>query len=748
MIDDILRLFVQNCGPAKLTVSLGIDQNISELGHESTLYHFIGSNSGIYISSLLIRNLRPLVPVAWSRNSCRVLAVGAVPATNSELKSELTVAGLNIGQFSLQFADDVDFSECGAALSGAVAGIIIHAVSNAALIHTSETNRREFENLNAIVESTNNLIIRTDKLGFIVWVNRAFETFTGYALQEVLGKTPGSVLAGPETEPGKTAKLRQAIRDVRPLKTKITNYTKSGEVYKVSIYLNPIYDRNDNHVGFMSIQQNISDEEYLKQQLSEAVKDKALYAELAAHNPVPSFRYAVGSLKLEYANAAGMKCLKNLEKSPNDLADWNTFLVFCSNAPVDFAKELAFSNANYICDVTITEGNSFNVYWHDVTQLRKTDMALSKALDKLIDQKKLYEKILDNIPVEIALLDKEKKYRFVNREAIKNEHIRKWIIGKTDFEYVTYRNRPASVAERRTAYLDQVFSGGSHPEWIEQQQLPDGTSKVIERKYHKYADSEFAIGYGLDITRPITHANELKTKNDELRKINSELNFFVYSVSHNLRSPLLSVKGLIEILQEERNQGDGKVDVFEYVDFMSTAIQRLDETIVDILNYFRNTRSELDISKIDIQAVCQNIFKDLKFFHSHIVGFSMSAQVHAHFFSDAQRLTSLINNLISNAVKYADLKKPNPFVKVSIEIDERQLVFVVEDNGEGIAIDIQERVFEMFFRGSSNSVGSGLGLFITKEIVAKLEGTLQLESTPGIGTKFTAVIPNRLPALG
>ncbi len=746
IIDEILKVFVHSIGPAKLTVSLLTPLGTAKSGHSPTTCVLIGSKSEIHVSSFLIRNARPNIgrlPNLKLKSECKVVAAASGIVV---LQGDLKCDGAHWGSFALESEHPVHFGEWAGLVAKMTAAVLVHAFKVREARNLVEEYRNEYENLHAITESTTNLIIKTDTLGRVVWVNRAFETFTGYSLNDVVGKTPGSVLAGPETEPEKTKLLRDAIKSVSPLFTKITNYTKMGDKYFVSINLNPIFDQRNIHTGFMSVQQNIPEEEMLRQQLVAAVKDKVLFSDIAAHSLVPLFRFRIADLSREYVNAAGMKHIRKIKRHAADWDIWSSFLTACKTASTGFARELAFSDVHFICDVTFTDTGSFNVYCHDITKLRRTDQALSNALDKLIEQKKLYENILDNIPIDIALLDRDKRYRFVNKAAVKSDKIRTWIIGKTDLEYVQYRNRPKDVAVRRTSYLDQVFSGGTHPEWIEEQQMPDGTVKVIERKYHKYPDSEYAIGYGFDVTRPINHAKELQAVNEELRKTNTELDFFVYSVSHNLRSPLMSVKGIIEIIQDERHTKTAGTDVYEYIDYISAAVQRLDATIVDILNYFRNTRADQVVTEIDVQDACQVIFNDLKFFHAHPVELHLDSNVTSTFFSDEVRILSLFKNLISNSVKYADLKKPRPYVKVSVKVDKRELVFVVEDNGEGIPKEIQDRVFEMFFRGSRTSVGSGLGLYMCKEMVAKLNGTIELDSTPGLGTKITLTIPNQRPS--
>ena len=102
----------------------------------------------------------------------------------------------------------------------------------------------------------------------------------------------------------------------------------------------------------------------------------------------------------------------------------------------------------------------------------------------------------------------------------------------------------------------------------------------------------------------------------------------------------------------------------------------------------------------------------------------------------------MLNNLISNAIRYHNPERENPFVRINANINESGAKIEVEDNGIGISQEYHEKVFEMFYRVSESSNGSGLGLYIVKEAVNKLNGDITVKSTPGVGSKFTLHIPN------
>jgi signal transduction histidine kinase len=233
----------------------------------------------------------------------------------------------------------------------------------------------------------------------------------------------------------------------------------------------------------------------------------------------------------------------------------------------------------------------------------------------------------------------------------------------------------------------------------------------------------------------------LRKQNEELVKINKELDSFVYSVSHNLRAPLMSVLGLINLVQLENKDGDQTMN--NYFQMMQHSIHKLDETLKEILDYSRNARSALNITGVDIKKMTEDSFERLKYMEgSDAVAKSIEIDDNIPFYTDAYRLSVIINNLVSNAIKYRDVHKTNSELKVKIKITDTHLDVTFVDNGIGISAEYRPKIFEMFFRATERSEGAGLGLYIVRETVDKLHGTITVESEIGHGTTFKILIPN------
>lgn len=234
--------------------------------------------------------------------------------------------------------------------------------------------------------------------------------------------------------------------------------------------------------------------------------------------------------------------------------------------------------------------------------------------------------------------------------------------------------------------------------------------------------------------------NKLILQNSELMKTNSELDKFVYSVSHDLRAPLSSMAGVVEIALDEAKEEI----VIENLNMIRGSIKKLDGFILDILDYSRNARVEVVKEDVDLNEILSDVRENLKYMGKNQknvrVDFTVSGENILR--TDKSRLSIILNNLISNAIRYSNFDLDDPFVMVTVRSDEKKTKISVKDNGIGIEKDQQQKIFEMFYRVSKDSIGSGLGLYIVKECVTKLLGSISVVSKASEGTEFIVEIPH------
>lgn len=231
----------------------------------------------------------------------------------------------------------------------------------------------------------------------------------------------------------------------------------------------------------------------------------------------------------------------------------------------------------------------------------------------------------------------------------------------------------------------------------------------------------------------------LEDERERLSKINKELDSFLYSTSHDLRAPIASILGLTNLARHEIT--DPKAT--EYMLMIDERIKKLDHVIDDILTLSRSKKADIKIETLDFNTILKDVVSDVKFNEgapSIVLDYTESS-LHV-FTSDYNQIKIILANLISNAVKYHNLKQTNPVIRVQFHRVGKQVEISVEDNGMGISKESLPRIFEMFYRGTSSSDGTGLGLYIVKEAVAKLKGTVSVKSELQKGTTFTVVLPN------
>ncbi|MDO6471647.1 PAS domain S-box protein [Maribacter sp. 1_MG-2023] len=231
----------------------------------------------------------------------------------------------------------------------------------------------------------------------------------------------------------------------------------------------------------------------------------------------------------------------------------------------------------------------------------------------------------------------------------------------------------------------------------------------------------------------------LETQFHELQKTNSELDSFVYSASHELRAPLTSVLGLIQLIQIENI--DPKL--FQHLNMMKKSIERLDDFIKDIIEYSRNKHLAIKLDSINFSTLIEHSLESLWYLeNTHKINIQVSVNDKIEFVSDSKRISIILNNFISNAIKYHDVSNNDAVIWIQVKTNKKEAVLIIKDNGVGIENDQLEKIFEMFYRVSSKVMGSGIGLFIVKEVLSKLNGTIDVKSKIGEGSTFTLKIPN------
>ncbi len=234
-------------------------------------------------------------------------------------------------------------------------------------------------------------------------------------------------------------------------------------------------------------------------------------------------------------------------------------------------------------------------------------------------------------------------------------------------------------------------------------------------------------------------AAELCHSNKELIKTNKELDRFVYSVSHDLRSPLTSILGLITFIEEDSKEPD----TLEQVKMIRISINRLDGFIKNILSYSQNNRTGLETQKIPIKKTIHEIVASVQNIkEAGKIYFHIDIDEQHPFYSDWHRFNTVLENLVSNAIKYHTKEATGRYLKLIGTSDKEELKLSISDNGIGIDPEFHDKIFEMFYRLPGKTDGSGIGLYIVKETLEKMQGAIEIQSEKGVGTTFNIKLKN------
>ncbi|MBK5279800.1 MAG: HAMP domain-containing histidine kinase [Bacteroidia bacterium] len=229
----------------------------------------------------------------------------------------------------------------------------------------------------------------------------------------------------------------------------------------------------------------------------------------------------------------------------------------------------------------------------------------------------------------------------------------------------------------------------------------------------------------------------LEDERNKLKKANRELDNFLYRSSHDLRSPIASVLGLTSVAMIEMQEPKS----LEVMAMIEGRVKKLDLIIADILDLSRSTKAQLKIEKIDFNVLMEDILSDIRFNkNSDAILFLYDPNLINIFFADYSQMKIVMSNLVHNAVKYHRTDQPNPFISVDFKKKGEQVIISISDNGQGIEVKHQPKVFEMFYSASTNSDGTGLGLYMVKEVLNKINGSIHLKSERGEGSTFTITL--------
>ncbi|MBI1267153.1 MAG: PAS domain-containing protein [Cryomorphaceae bacterium] len=615
-------------------------------------------------------------------------------------------------------------------------------------IETITASEIELRKLSLISTKTKNGVIITDKFGCIEWVNQSFSDTTGYTLEEVIGKKPKDFLQGDSSDQEAIQKLREALLIKKPIEVTLINHRKDGGTYYNQLEITPVFDDLGNHVNFIALQKDITSEIIAQQEI---LRINSRFELITAKSNIGIWEMYPKTGKLAWNEhlvsqyGATINPLEPHERFwekailSDDLERIRREVYALYNQDADIfedevnIKRLDNGAQRILKIMTIVERDENDEVLRlvgtsiDITEEREAERKLKASEEK-------YRTIIDNMNLGLMEVDTFGTVVFSNKKF-------REMAQATPIESLMLTQDVESV-------LIQKLGKG---EIIEYRKIDEGAFEISLQTsndtlvhylissgptFNQQKQIAGQISIYLDITDLKSIQQDVIEKNNELHKINHELDNFVYSISHDLRSPILSIKGILGLVIDNNTLTESDQ---RYLALAVESSERLDGTIKEILDYSRNARLELQFSNFDITEMVTGIFNDLRFTDNESLSLSLQMEGNKEICSDHYRMSTLLKNLISNAVKYRRHVNDS-YVKVDIQHTAEKLTIAISDNGEGISAKNLKKIFEMFYRASSSATGTGLGLYICKEIINKLSGKINVKSELGKGSTFEVEI--------
>jgi len=619
----------------------------------------------------------------------------------------------------------------------------------------------------------------------IIYVNNAFCQMTGYRSEEAVGRSMELLYGGglgdasAQAQP-EEALWQKALHSEKESRFTLKQYRKNGESFFGETSLSPIFNRQGQLTHYIGIQNDVTQrivyEELLKKivegisgEIGEAffqslVKTIALALEV-------DFAY-VGIISPIYPDHIQMLafCQDQALREPDNYALRDSVseqilkkgsVSVAEKAQALFPKDQHLQNQEVesLIGVALKDSEErpigLMVVAHrkpikhllnattllEIFAIRaSTELERSSTIEALQKSQEKFRKLAVNSPDIIYLsefLDNQtQRVIYINRNTLFGYSLAE--INTSGF--VNKFIHPDDLG-RLEASITRLFAEGN----LESDELE---YRVFDKKgkqewvYRRHTVMERSrSGKPKQLLINLTLITEKKAAEQELLKTNYELDSFVYRSSHDLRAPLRSILGLVNILHIEPDPQAQK----EYLELIEKSVKKLDSFIADMTDFSRNSRLEMEAKAIDFEQLLKESIENLQYMEqAPRIRIEQDIRTEAVFCSDRKRLSILFQNLLSNAIKYHNFQQEQPFIKVSISplADAEGVEIRFQDNGQGIQEEHLVRIFDMFYRANSEAQGSGLGLYIVAQVVERLRGRIEVASVFGQGSTFTLRLPN------
>jgi signal transduction histidine kinase/uncharacterized protein HemY len=276
---------------------------------------------------------------------------------------------------------------------------------------------------------------------------------------------------------------------------------------------------------------------------------------------------------------------------------------------------------------------------------------------------------------------------------------------------------------------------------IQKSRVEESNMELAEAKIVIEIQNQMLKSDKIELEGKVKERNtELMSAYSDLLRISEEMDTLVYKASHDLRGPLATIMGICNIaLMEVKDQ-----KALSYFSMLATSSNRMDKLLHRLLKVNHIKHTDLECSLIDIEPMVTETLSTLQWVEGYAdLKFFMNIETGMRFFTDASLLKVILENLIENTINYRNLEpESSPYVWITMEKQADAVIICVKDNGMGIAAEHSPKIFNMFYRGTERTRGSGLGLYIAHIAVQKMHGNIRYCNEITDETVFEVILPS------
>ncbi len=435
---------------------------------------------------------------------------------------------------------------------------------------------------------------------------------------------------------------------------------------------------------------------------------------------------------------AYLRKLYNQSDCPVIITDHDGSVIFSNLDPGVTDDMLA---SIYDNNFTITHDEK---YWQFCkTKIDNGHLLTATEITNLIKERDFYKETLDNLPADIGVFDNMGTYLYVNPAGIKDDTLRKWIIGKTDFDYCDYRERDHSLATYRSSLYKKIRETNVEIGYEEEIKLTGKETNYQLRKLRPVFDENgeirFILAYGINISDRKKAEIAQQEALGMIERAARAKEEFVAVMSHEIRTPMNAIIGMSRLLsQTALNELQSK-----YLDAILSASGNLIVIVNDILDFSKIEAGKLRLeyagfSFAEVISYAKSVTSAQALEKGLALEFVVEDNVSEIFIGDLYRINQVIVNLLTNAIKFTEKGKVSVRIRVEDESGEEQhLCICVKDTGIGMTAEFMQQLFTMYSQEAGITRkygGTGLGLKITAQLVELMNGRIEVESKKNEGS--------------